>query len=194
MRRFLTLLCFGIFALNCFSAQNSAYASGAPMISTWEVDNREILNNKRVISKSSFKISAIYPSNVINVFGANFPGYRGPGQLVIYKQNFGRTTGTNEFGKEAVIEGDRVVKLTGANSLIPKNGYIVSGHGSAKKWITSNLKIGTNILIDEEKNIITAYTTVDSYRFYAKEKIKEAEEFLDNAKKIQENPGEKKAK
>ena len=70
------------------------------MISTWEVDNREILNNKRVISKSSFKISAIYPSNVINVLGANFPGYRGPGQLVIYKQNLaGRQVQTNSARK-----------------------------------------------------------------------------------------------
>ncbi len=194
MRRFFTALFFGIFVLNVFAAQNAVVASSAPMISTWEVDNREILNNKRVISKSSYKISAIYPSNVINALGANFPGYRGPGQLVVYRQNFGRTTGTNEFGKEAVIEDDRVVKLTGANSLIPKGGYVISGHGSAKKWITDNLKIGTNILIDENANTITAYTTVDSYRFYAKEKIKEVEEFLDSAKKIQENPGEKKAK
>ncbi len=165
-----------------------------PMISSWEVDNRETLNNERVISKSSYKISAIYPSNVINVQGAGYPGYRGPGQLVVYRQNFGRTTGTNEFGKEAVVEDGKVVKLTGANSLIPKNGYVISGHGSAKKWITNNLKIGTNIFIDENKKTITAYTTVESYRFYAKAKIKEVEEFLDSSRKIADNPGEKKAK
>ena len=164
-----------------------------PMISSWEVDNREILNNERVISKSTYKISAIYPSNVINVQGANFPGYRGPGQLVVYKQNFGRTTGTNEFGKEAVIEDGRVVKLTGANSLIPKNGYVISGHGSAKKWITNNLKIGTNIFIDENNKTITAYTTVESYRFYAKAKIKEVEDFLDSSKKNRRQSWRKKS-
>lgn len=194
MRRVLTLSLIILFLLNIFAAQNSVSAASSPMISTWEVDNRSFLNNERVISKSSFKISAIYPSNIINAQGAGFPGYRGPGQLVIYKQNFGRTTGTNEFGKEAVVENGKIVKLTGANSLIPKNGYVISGHGSAKKWITTNLKIGTNIIIDEENNIITAYTTPESFRFSAKEKIKEAEDFLDNAKKIQENPGEKKAK
>ncbi len=193
MRRFFTLILSAIILLNILAA-NQVFAASAPMISSWEVDNREILNNERVIAKSSYKISAIYPSTVINILGANFPGYRGPGQLVVYKQNFGRTTGTNEFGKEAVIENNKVVKLTGANSLIPKNGYVISGHGSAKKWITTNLKIGTNIIIDEQTNTITAYTTVDSYRFNAKEKIKEAEDFLDNAKKMQENPGEKKAK
>ncbi len=194
MRRVLTLILISFVMLNIFGMQNTANAASAPMISTWEVDNRSTLNNERIISKSSYKISAIYPSNVINALGAGFPGYRGPGQLVVYKQNFGRTTGTNEFGKEAVVENGRVVKLTGANSLIPKNGYVISGHGSAKKWITTNLKIGTNIIIDENTKTITAYTTPESWRFSAKEKIKEAEDFLDNAKKIQENPGEKKAK
>lgn len=190
MRRFFTLVLFAaiLFGVPC----REAFAT--PMINSWEVDNRNTLNNERIISKSSYKISAIYPSNVINVLGANFPGYRGPGQLVVYKQNFGRTTGTNEFGKEAVVEDGRVVKLTGANSLIPKNGFVISGHGSAKKWISNNLKIGTNIVINEETNTITAYTTVESFRFSAKEKIKEAEDFLDNSKKFQENPGEKKAK
>jgi len=194
MRRFFTLLLGGIFLLNILSANCTAQASSAPIISSWEVDNRNNLNNERIISKSSYKISAIYPSNVINVQGANFPGYRGPGQLVVYKHDFARTTGTNEFGKEAVIEDNRVIKLTGANSLIPRGGYVISGHGNAKKWITNNLKIGTNIRIDEETKTITAYTTVDSYRFRAKEKIKEVEDFLDGAKKYGENPGEKKAK
>ncbi len=194
MRRVFTLILISFIMLNIFGAQNTASAASAPIISTWEVDNRSTLNNERIISKSSYKINAIYPSNVINIQGAGFPGYRGPGQLVIYKQNFGRTTGTNEFGKEAVVEDNKVVKLTGANSLIPKNGYVISGHGGAKKWITNNLKIGTNIIIDEDKNIITAYTTPESWRFSAKEKIKEAEDFFDNAKKIHENPGEKKAK
>ncbi len=194
MRRVFTLSLISIVLFNVFSVQNTAMAASAPMISTWEVDNRSTLNNERVISKSSYKISAIYPSNVINAQGAGFPGYRGPGQMVVYKQNFGRTTGTNEFGKEAVVENGKVVKLTGANSLIPKNGYVISGHGSAKKWITNNLKIGTNIIIDEENKTIIAYTTPESFRFSAKEKIKEAEEFFDNAKKMQENPGEKKAK
>lgn len=191
MRRFLTLVLTVMFCLN---VSNAAFAASAPMISSWEVDNRGNLNNERVISKSSYRISAIYPSDVINALGANFPGYRGPGQLVVYKHNFGRTTGTNEFGKEAVVEDGKVVKLTGANSIIPKGGYVISGHGSAKKWITNNLKIGTNIIIDEKTNTITAYTTVESWRFSAKEKIKEAEDFLDDSKKIQENPGEKKAK
>ena len=182
MRRFLTLVLTVMFCLN---VSNAAFAASAPMISSWEVDNRGNLNNERVISKSSYRISAIYPSDVINALGANFPGYRGPGQLVVYKHNFGRTTGTNEFGKEAVVEDGKVVKLTGANSIIPKGGYVISGHGSAKKWITNNLKIGTNIIIDEKTNTITAYTTVESWRFSAKEKIKEGQKEIKERMKRQ---------
>ena len=64
-----------------------------------------------------------------------------------------------------------------------------------KNGLTTNLKIGTNIIIDEENNIITAYTTPESFRFSAKEKIKEAEDFLDNAKKDSRKiPAKKKAK
>lgn len=150
--------------------------------------------NDTVISQSSRKISAIYPTNSIMAIAAQYPGYRGPGQLVVYKENFGKTTGTNEFGKEAVVVDDIVVRLTGANSLIPKGGYVISGHGAAKKWISDNLKVGTKIKIDEETKTITVYTTLESYRYLAKSKIKEVEDFISNSKRVQDNPAEKKAK
>ena len=124
--------------------------------------------NDRIISESTRNISAIYPQDLPHVTN-NFPGYRGANQLVIYTKDFGKTTGTNEFGKEAVVVDDVVVELTGANSIIPKNGFVISGHGSAKKWISDNLKIGTKIEIDSKT--IKAYTTIDSYRFCAKHKL-----------------------
>lgn len=133
----------------------------------------------RILSESTRKISAIYPEDDINPSNT-YPGYRGPNQLVIYTRGFGRTTGTNEFGKEAVVEGGVVEALTGANSNIPHNGFVISGHGSAKKWITDNLKIGTKIEIDGRT--IKAYTTIDSYRYYAKEKIKAVEDILISTK------------
>lgn len=136
-------------------------------------------SNNRVIASSNRKISAIYPIDS----GVNFnsyPGYRGPNQLVVYTKNFGKTTGTNEFGKEAVVEDGIVVRLTGANSNIPKNGYVISGHGTGKKWITDNLKIGTKVEIQDRT--IKAYTTIDSYRFQAKTKINEVEDILISTK------------
>lgn len=131
--------------------------------------------NDRIISQSTRKINAIYPQDLPYATN-NFPGYRGSDQLVIYTKNFGKTTGTNEFGKEAVVVDNIVVELTGANSIIPKNGYVISGHGAAKKWIGDNLKIGTKIEINEKT--IKAYTTIDSYRYCAKHKLEMVEDVL----------------
>ena len=136
-----------------------------------------------IISQSCYKIHAIYPSsNQINTLN-NFPGNRGPHQLIIYKPQWSERTGTNEFGKEAVVIDDIVVELTGADSIIPKNGYVISAHGLAKNWMNKNIKIGTKIKIEEESNIIRAMTTVDSYRQGAKIKIDEIEDVIKNLKK-----------
>ncbi len=133
----------------------------------------------RILSESTRKISAIYP--IDDVAATNtYPGYRGPNQLVIYIKSYGKTTGTNEFGKEAVVIDNTVVKLTGANSNIPKDGFVISGHGSAKKWISDNLKIGTKVEINDRT--IKAYTTIDSYRFQAKTKIEAIEDLLVSTK------------
>ena len=136
-------------------------------------------SKERIINESTRKISSIYPQDDI-VPTNTYPGYRGPNQLVIYNRGFGRTTGTNEFGKEAVVIDGVVVALTGANSTIPKDGFVISGHGSAKKWISDNLKIGPKIEIIDRT--IKAYTTIDSYRFYAKIKIKDVENVLISTK------------
>lgn len=142
----------------------------------------EISQRHKLLTFDTRRINAIYPSELLNKAGMNFPGYRGPGQLVIYYPDFNKTTGTNEFGFEAVVEDGVVVKLTGADSIIPKNGFVISGHGASKTWIKNNLKIGTNIII--EQNTLIAYTTPDSHIYNAKEKIKEAEDFINNSKKM----------
>lgn len=151
---------------------------------------QEISERHKILSFETKRISAKYPSEVVNKIGMNFPGYRGPGQLVIYYPGFNFTTGTNEFGTEAVVEDGVVVKLSGADSIIPKNGFVISGHGSSKNWIKNNLQIGTNIII--EGNTIIAYTTPDSFVYRAKEKIKDAENFIDNSRKSDFKDGEDK--
>ena len=142
--------------------------------------------NDRIISESVRLINAIYP---LDKPTNSYPGYRGTNQLVIYTRDFGSTTGTNEFGKEAIIKDNTVIALTGANSHIPIGGYVVSGHGTAKKWITDNLKIGTKIEITDRT--IKAYTTVDSYRYQAKEKIKQVQEILISNKYDSQNRDDK---
>ncbi len=133
--------------------------------------------NDRIISESTRNINAIYP---IDTPTNSYPGYRGSNQLVVYTPAFGQTTGTNEFGKEAVVKDGVVTALTGANTKIPYGCYVISGHGTAKKWINDNLKIGTKVEILDRT--IRAYTTVDSYRYQAKAKIKQVQEILISTK------------
>ena len=71
------------------------------------------------------------------------------------------------------------------SSIIPPNGLVISGHGFAKKWINDNLKIGTKVSVLDRT--IRAYTTVDSYRYQAKAKIKQYEAELSELKEFKKD-------
>ena len=103
-----------------------------------------------------------------------FPGGRGTNKLVIYTSEYGEHTGTNEFGTEAIVEDNVVTSLSGADSAIPKNGIVISGHGTAKNWISQNVTVGSKVYVDRANNIITIYTTSESYTYEAEKKIDEA--------------------
>lgn len=103
-----------------------------------------------------------------------YPGGRGPNKLVIYTADYGEHTGTNEFGTEAIVTGNIVTSLSGADSVIPKDGIVISGHGAAKTWISQNISVGSKVYIDPVGRTITVYTTSDSYTYDAQTKIDEA--------------------
>ena len=139
----------------------------------------QLNENEVVFSEASRTISVTNPTLLNNKTGITFPGGRGANQLVIYTPEFGDRTNTNEFGTEAIVQDNVVTILSGANSFIPENGIVISGHGTAKTWITKNLAIGTKVYIDNETNTIYAYTTSESYMYEAEEKIKETKSMLD---------------
>ena len=134
--------------------------------------------NEIIFNQSMFKIDAIDPLISTNKKGVNYPGLRGANQLLIYTPNFGFRTGTNEFGTEAIVIDNTVVSLSGADSLIPENGFVISGHGQAKKWINENLMVGSKIHIDSQTGIITSYITSETFLFCAKVKIKEVQNMM----------------
>lgn len=155
----------------------------------------ELSKDVVVYSTASRTINAIDPivdeTNKKNYF----PGNRKTNQLVVYTKSYGKKTGTNEFGAEAIVVGNTVVALSGADSLIPQDGVVISGHGSAKTWINKNIIIGTKVFIDTEKNTITVYTTSESYIYGAKECLKDVVNLMNyyksenvnyNTKKIEE--------
>lgn len=143
----------------------------------------EPAKNEIVFSYTKNLINAIDPTSLTNRAGSYLPGARGQNQLVIYTPNYGIRTNTNEFGAEAVVEGNTVTELSGADSFIPGNGLVISGHGRAKVWMNSAVKIGTKIYIDKSSNLIYTYTTSESYIFESEKKISEAEQMLEYYRK-----------
>lgn len=131
-----------------------------------------------IYSSSHYKISKFDPTAKTNVEGVNMPGARGTNQLVIYTPNCGETTGTNEYGYEAIVVGNTVVELSGANSPIPRDGFVISGHGKAKTWINNAVKIGTKVFLDLDNMTIYTYVTSESYLYLANKKLEETEQMI----------------
>lgn len=135
----------------------------------YKMEQSEIL-----FKQSRRQVDAVNPTVYSNKAGAYFPGARGANQLVVYTHDYGERTGTNEFGTEAIVKGNTVVELSGADSFIPEDGIVISGHGTAKNWISSNITIGTKIFYDDTTGVITTYNTSKSLIFEAMQKIDEA--------------------
>ena len=100
-----------------------------------------------------------------------FNSVRESGMLIIYTPAMGATTGTNEWGCEAVIENDRCIKVGGGNNTIPANGFVVSGHDEAEggkrmgDWIKNNIKVGDYVYYNTNGEI-TVSTTPEAVSAY----------------------------
>lgn len=150
-------------------------------------------NPTGIIYKEDHRIfDAIDPQKENNNI-SYYPGLRGPNQLIVYTPNYGLRTGTNEFGTEAIIVNNMVVRLNGADSVIPKNGFVISGHGSAKKWITDNIQVGSFVYIDYNLSTLKVFLTPESLMFAAKEKLSEVNNLIEHYKKIDILYNDKKA-
>lgn len=83
------------------------------------------------------------------IYGFNQP--RGPNQLIVYTSEYGQRTGTNPWGAEAVVKNGEVVEMRHgflaeeSDTQIPEDGFVLSGHGTAKNWLTSNLEEGSEV-------------------------------------------------
>ena len=168
MRRLVTGFLLAVFLLANFA--QSAFAEFAYDVLAFQ----PAFNDTDVVYKeASRKINKIDPTITNNAVAAYYPGQRGTNQLIIYTKNYGDRTGTNEFGAEAIVVNGIVTELSGADSIIPSNGYVISGHGTAKNWINENITVGAKIYIDKQTMTITSRITPESFVFAAREKVKE---------------------
>ncbi|NYH91910.1 family 10 glycosylhydrolase [Actinopolymorpha rutila] len=118
-----------------------------------------------------------------------FPGGRGPDELVVYTPAYSEaTTGTNQYGVEAVAEragsGYRVTAVGGNNSTIPANGIVLSGHGTMLAWIQQNVIPGTLLTLSDDTAGATLSATIDamSYLYAGQLAVDAAQDRIDAAR------------
>jgi uncharacterized lipoprotein YddW (UPF0748 family) len=97
--------------------------------------------------KQVFKTTA----DRLNPTEKDYPGGRATDMIVIYTPEFGERTGTNQWGVEATIVNGIVTKVGGNDSEIPKDGFVISGHGIGADWIREHLKKGAIAMVKGKK-------------------------------------------
>ncbi|MBK8189117.1 MAG: family 10 glycosylhydrolase [Vampirovibrionales bacterium] len=109
-------------------------------------------------------VNAVDPAPANNTLACAFPGCRGGQQLVVYTPKSGRArTETNEFGFEATVVDGMVVAQEGANSTIPPNGFVLSGHGVNRDWLIAHAPLGARVTLSDDGKALT--TQVDSWTY-----------------------------
>lgn len=110
------------------------------------------MNDKTI---SQIKFDFINPTKKENPNGSFAPACRGANQLIIYtKDNPYKTnknySGVNPYGFEAAINEKGIVIALNDRVKHPKNGYILSGHGSSHRFLQTNLLLGSEVSINYE--------------------------------------------
>jgi hypothetical protein len=78
---------------------------------------------------------------------------RATNALVRYTPAFGTSTKTNQWGAEVTVVGGKVTAFVNRTTsgapaaTIPTNGYILSGHGTARDWLAAYAKIGSTVML-----------------------------------------------
>jgi uncharacterized lipoprotein YddW (UPF0748 family) len=112
-------------------------------------------------AEQSYPVTAVDPKNM-----RDYPGGRGEHQLIVYTPEYGKpTTGTNQWGAEATVKDDIVIKIGGNNSPIHAGEYILSGHGRARVFLQRNVKVGAKILRTD--TMVTVIFDMESFRIYS---------------------------
>ena len=128
---------------------------------------------------SFYKITDINPEK-----SNGNPGGRGINELIVYTPDYALKTNTNEYGKEAIVVNNQVVAMSSMDSIIPPNGFVISGHGKAKAWIEKNVILGARVDVNFTTKTISSIITPETYVFEAEEKIREAQEINDYYRKM----------
>lgn len=95
---------------------------------------------------------------------------RGFAEVVLYDENYGDSTGTNEYGYEAVIDstGKVVSKYSDAgNSTIPSGGFVISAHKSKDNiFVKDYIEVGNYMYFEADTETVYVFSTYDKMQTY----------------------------
>ncbi|WNR45394.1 glycoside hydrolase family 10 protein [Paenibacillus roseipurpureus] len=159
----------------------SAGPGGTPDVRRFLIDNFKVGDIFTVAApieqSASATLSAIDPTAETNPEGAVFDGFRGPNQLNVYTPVFGPSTRTNQYGNEITVKNGIVTSVGGANSEIPSDGFIVSGHGTNAAWLSNIAMVGAKVTIRD--HTVTISKDATSYLYQAETAIATAQTSID---------------
>ena len=124
------------------------------MIIDGQVVNKSILERTAIgitkdkeiifgIPKTKGCVMDLNRNKSVPIWGVNRP--RKNDEVIIYTNEYGKTTGTNKFGREIIVNSKGSVEaITEGNSKIPKDGYVVSLHGWSRDF-AAKMKISDRI-------------------------------------------------
>ncbi len=65
-------------------------------------------------------------------------------QTIVYTPRFGDYTHTNQYGREVVVQKNKVIRYSYGNTKIPRDGFVISSHGKTKN-IQTLYPLGTAV-------------------------------------------------
>ncbi len=107
-----------------------------------------------VRSDGSAFVAPVYYSGQVTIgkkslYVSGVNAERGSDTLIIYNRAYDVRTNTNNYGREFVVQGGKVVKINQGNSPIPEDGYVISVHGKARDTF-ARVRVGDKVTLTED--------------------------------------------
>ena len=103
-------------------------------------------DGRMYMAQVSMKTEVTINGKTYSVKGFNRP--RQSGEMVVYNAAYGKSTETNQWGRELVIRNNQVVAINTNNSTIPADGMVLSGHGAEFMQIFDQVRVGDSIKVN----------------------------------------------
>ncbi len=148
--------------------KDSVYYSDA-MTAVKVGDSAQLASGNRNYSAANLSVTGINSTRVQDA-------------LIVYRNV--SSTATNAYGYEILVNADGMMVGDGytGNAIVPKGGFVLSGHGVNKDALVSVYRYGGKVYFDEEAMRVMLITTPDTMLVDAAVRLDNAKSSLENAK------------